>query len=152
MGERSREELLMAFIQNVSYMAFVEGSHRDPGENAIAIQILSKERDDFGFSGSFVEFPVSPYEFHEVHRYLIDDTYSEDCIDHKDAVDIVSVLQKAYSNNWNVIVHCAAGVSRSGAVCEVGTIMGFDDPRTLRIPNVVIKKKLLEIIFGKVEK
>ena len=44
----------------------------------------------------------------------------------------------------NVVVHCHMGVSRSGAVAEVGTIMGFRDVGKFRVPNLMVKKKLME--------
>jgi L-serine deaminase len=36
------------------------------------------------------------------------------------------------------------GVSRSGAVAEVGTIMGFRDTEKFRVPNLMVKRKLIE--------
>ena len=46
----------------------------------------------------------------------------------------------------NVIVHCAAGLSRSGAVCEVGVVMGFEDIVKWRQPNRMVKNKMLAFI------
>jgi len=40
--------------------------------------------------------------------------------------------------------HCVAGVCRSGAVAEVGTMLGFTDTETFRIPNVMVKRKLIQ--------
>jgi len=44
----------------------------------------------------------------------------------------------------NVVVHCHMGVCRSGAVAEVGVMMGFRDTEKFRIPNLMVKKKLME--------
>jgi len=44
----------------------------------------------------------------------------------------------------NVIVHCAAGICRSGAVVEAGVVLGFDDTQTMRIPNTLVKTSILE--------
>jgi protein tyrosine phosphatase len=64
-------------------------------------------------------------------------------ITRKDAADIVNILAKAYSNNQNVLVHCNAGLCRSGAVTEIGTVMGFTDLKKPRIPNSMVKYFLL---------
>jgi protein tyrosine phosphatase len=45
-----------------------------------------------------------------------------------------------------VIVHCVAGVCRSGAVCEVGVIMGFDDTEVFRSPNMLVKHKMMSVL------
>jgi hypothetical protein len=45
-----------------------------------------------------------------------------------------------------VIVHCVAGVCRSGAVCEVGVIMGFDDTEVFRSPNLLVKHKMMKVL------
>ena len=46
----------------------------------------------------------------------------------------------------DVIVHCVAGVCRSGAVCEVGVMMGFDDTEDFRSPNLLVKHKMMKIL------
>jgi predicted protein tyrosine phosphatase len=43
----------------------------------------------------------------------------------------------------NVVVHCMAGVCRSGAVAEVGVMMGFRDVGRMRIPNVRVKTMMM---------
>jgi hypothetical protein len=44
----------------------------------------------------------------------------------------------------NVVVYCVAGVCRSGAVCEVGVMMGFDDCEGFRSPNLLVKHKMMK--------
>ena len=44
----------------------------------------------------------------------------------------------------NVIVHCHAGVCRSGAVCEVGVILGFEDTDAFRSPNLLVKHRMMK--------
>jgi hypothetical protein len=43
----------------------------------------------------------------------------------------------------NVIVHCHAGVCRSGAVCEVGVMLGFNDTEVFRSPNLLVKHRMM---------
>jgi predicted protein tyrosine phosphatase len=44
----------------------------------------------------------------------------------------------------NVVVHCMAGICRSGAVVEVGVMMGFNDCEKYRQPNLRVKHKLMK--------
>jgi hypothetical protein len=46
----------------------------------------------------------------------------------------------------NVIVHCVAGVCRSGAVCEVGVMLGFDDTEAFRSPNLLVKHRMMKCL------
>jgi hypothetical protein len=39
-----------------------------------------------------------------------------------------------------------AGLCRSGAVCEVGVMMGFDDTERFRSPNLLVKHKLMQAL------
>ena len=48
-------------------------------------------------------------------------------------------------NSMNVLVHCHAGVCRSGAVVEVGSMMGFTPTdKNIRIPNLRVKQKMMK--------
>jgi len=58
----------------------------------------------------------------------------------------VHLLQRALDNHMNVIVHCVAGVCRSGAVCEVGVMMGFQDTEAFRSPNLLVKHKMMQAL------
>ena len=60
------------------------------------------------------------------------------------ADELVRLLQHAKDNNMNVIVHCHAGVCRSGAVCEVGVMMGFKDTEAFRSPNLLVKHRMMK--------
>jgi hypothetical protein len=44
----------------------------------------------------------------------------------------------------NVVVHCFAGICRSGAVCEVGVMMGFNDTERFRSPNLLVKHRMMK--------
>lgn len=67
-------------------------------------------------------------------------------ITYKDAERIIEFLQDALDNGYNVIVHCTAGVCRSGAVAEIGTVMGFKDTGTYRQPNLMVKRYLMKVL------
>ena len=46
----------------------------------------------------------------------------------------------------NVVVHCYAGICRSGAVCEVGVMMGFNDTERFRSPNLLVKHRMMKAL------
>lgn len=46
----------------------------------------------------------------------------------------------------NVVVHCYAGIFRSGAVAEVGVILGFEDTHVFRSPNRLVKHRILKAL------
>ena len=46
----------------------------------------------------------------------------------------------------NVIVHCHAGVCRSGAVAEIGVMLGFNDTESFRSPNLLVKHKMMKAL------
>jgi len=130
----------MNFIQNVSAIDFQNGKHFDPGDNSLAIQIC----DPCG------GIPVAKHVFKETHIFhFLDiedgDEYAEDFgITDEQARELVQILQHAIENRMNVVVHCTAGVCRSGAVVEVGTLLGFTDPEVFRIPNMRVKSKMIK--------
>jgi hypothetical protein len=62
------------------------------------------------------------------------------------ADELVRLLQHALENRMNVVVHCYAGVCRSGAVCEVGVMMGFNDTERFRSPNLLVKHRMMKAL------
>jgi predicted protein tyrosine phosphatase len=46
----------------------------------------------------------------------------------------------------DVIVHCFAGICRSGAVCELGVMMGFQDTERFRQPNLLVKNRMMKAL------
>ena len=131
------------WIENISLADVRSGYHYDPGPNAMLIQIV-----DPG-----VEFPKPKYkQWRRIRQFFfldVEDNEPDGClydaaITNEDAKGIAAALQEAWNENMNVVVHCHMGVSRSGAVAEVGVMMGFRDTEKLRIPNLMVKKKLME--------
>ena len=60
------------------------------------------------------------------------------------AKELVRLLRHAFKNRMNVVVHCHAGLCRSGAVAEIGIMMGFNEVHTRRIPNTLLKALMLK--------
>lgn len=129
----------MAVIQNVPLYAIEKGEHI-PSENAVLIQIVDPD----------MEFPKPKHEFQAVHQFKFLDVEETDLeygrITTMQAAELVNVLQSARENNQDVVVHCVMGVCRSGAVVEVGTMMGFDETNAYRQPNLLVKSKMMKVL------
>jgi len=130
----------MPWIENVSFEGIQQGHHFEPGPNAMLIQIV-----DPGMA-----FPRSKRNFGEVHRFKFDDVEEQSSwaipINDEQAEEIAKLLVHALDNKMNVIVHCVAGVYRSGAVTQVGVLLGFQDTEKFRDPNTLVMKKLLKAL------
>jgi len=131
---------MMPWIQNVSMKDIKTGQHIEAGENSMLIQIVDPA----------YEFPTPLKQFKQVHQFEFldaerDDKFPDECkITDEQALDLVLLLQHAKEHRMNVIVHCHAGVCRSGAVCEVGVMMGFRDTESFRSPNLLVKHKMMK--------
>lgn len=133
----------MPWIENVSLRDIPKGRHYNAGENGMLIQIV-----DPGTA-----FPVPMHKFKETHQFEFLDIEADDftideafrCSDEQ-AAELVRLLKHALDKRMNVVVHCHAGVCRSGAVCEVGVIMGFDDTEAFRSPNLLVKHKMMKVL------
>jgi len=134
----------MPWIQNVARSDITRGFHIDPGPNAMLIQIVDPAME-------FPE-PLPVYVFKETHQFEfldleLNDPWGEEFkVTDVQAVELVRLLQHALDNRMNVIVHCVAGVCRSGAVCEVGVMLGFDDTEAYRSPNLMVKHKMMKVL------
>jgi predicted protein tyrosine phosphatase len=127
----------MPWIENVSFEDIQAGHHFEPGPNAMLIQIVDP----------IVDFPRSKRNFREVHRFKFDDVEEQLSwaipINDEQAEKIANLLVHALDNSMNVVVHCMAGIYRSGAVVQVGVLLGFQDTEKFRDPNTLVMKKLL---------
>jgi hypothetical protein len=130
------------WIQNVALRDIPEGHHIRVGENSMLIQIV-----DPG-----MEFPSPRHKFKEVHQFEFLDLEKDDLtgeefkITDEQAEQLVGLLQYAFNRHMDVVVHCVAGVCRSGAVCEVGVMMGFQDTEDFRSPNLLVKHKMMKVL------
>lgn len=129
------------WIQNVSMRDIKCGDYHGHGVGTMLIQITDpayeppQPHDPFEL--------VYQFEFLDLER----DDYTEEegfkCQPHQ-AKQLVQLLQYALDNELNVVVHCHAGVCRSGAVCEVGVMMGFEDLYYFRSPNLLVKHLMMQ--------
>ena len=118
------------------------GHHSNLGENTMLIRIQDPA----------TEFKPTKYNFKEVYCFEFldaedDDGFPDECkVSDSQANELVMLLSHAMEKNMNVMVHCHAGVCRSGAVVEVGTMMGFTATERLRIPNMRVKHKMMQVL------
>lgn len=132
------------WIQNVSYKDIQDGTHYGDGANTIYIQVVDPA----------YEFPIPKLTYDESHRFEFLDAEDSDAekfgeeflISDVQAAQLVSILQHALSNDKNVICACHAGVCRSGAIAEVGVMLGFKDTNTFRSPNLRVKHKMMRCL------
>ncbi len=133
----------MPWIENIPLENVAKGQHHDCGANSMLIQISDHD----------LAFPTPKHQFKEVHQFTFLDVEEQDHVDdeamkcsHEQAAELVRLLQHAWENRMNVVVHCHAGICRSGAVCEIGVMMGFDDCERFRIPNLLVKHKMMRVL------
>lgn len=129
----------MPIIQNVSLHAVVKGDHYK-SNNAVLIQIVDPDMD----------FPTPASQFEEVYQFKFLDVEKTDLeygrITYDQAKELVAILQKALDANQDVIVHCVMGVCRSGAVAEIGTMMGFSETNVYRQSNLLVKSLMMKAL------
>ena len=130
----------MPWIENIAAIDVTKRHHHEAGGNSMLISIT----DPAGWR------PEAMHKFKERHDFEFLDAeggFPEEClISDAQAAEIVRLLQHAQANNMNVVVHCMAGLCRSGAVAEVGVMMGFGDTERTRIPNIRVKHKMMKAL------
>ena len=133
----------MPWIENVAAADVSMRFHHEAGENSMLIQIMDP---------CPTWWPIPAHNFREEHRFEFLDAEDRDGfpdetkISDEQAQEIVGLLQHALDNHMNVVVHCMAGLCRSGAVAEVGVMMGFDDCERTRIPNIRVKHRMMKAL------
>lgn len=130
----------MRWIENVSMSDIHLGHHSALGENTMLIRIQDPA----------TEFKPTKYNFKEVYEFEFLDAedeegFPDECkISDDQAWAIARLLKRALKKNMNVMVHCHAGICRSGAVTEVGTMIGFTATERFRQPNLRVKHKIMK--------
>jgi predicted protein tyrosine phosphatase len=133
----------MPWIENVAAADIPLRFHHEAGPNSMLIQIMDP---------CPTWWPTPAHEFREIHKFEFMDVERDDKwpnevkITQTQAEEIVRLLQHALDNRMNVVVHCMAGLCRSGAVTEVGVMMGFDDTKRFRSPNLLVKHSLMKAL------
>lgn len=136
----------MPLIENVSMEDVRKGTHTDMGENAMLIQITDPAyyppipKQDFRI---ITQFEFLDAEDDDIDKYGYDEGF---LISDKQAEELIEFLDYALEKDMNVLVHCHAGVCRSGAVVEVASMMGFTPTDRFRAPNLRVKSKMMKVL------
>jgi predicted protein tyrosine phosphatase len=134
--------MTIRWIENVAASDVSTGFHYDCGPNAMLISIT----DPAGWK------PLPKHNFREVHEFEFldaedEDGFPDECkISDEQAEQLVALLNHAKENAMNVVVHCHAGICRSGAVVEVATMIGFTATDRYRQPNLRVKSKMMKVL------
>jgi protein tyrosine phosphatase len=129
------------WIENISAEDLPWGNHINPGPNSMLIQIMDS---------CCMHWPIPQHSFKETYQFEFldvednDPEFSEFEITEHQAKELVRLLKHALEDNMNVVVHCHAGICRSGAVVEVGVIMGFTDTNRYRLSNTRVKRLMMK--------
>ena len=133
----------MPWIENCAADDIPKKFHHDAGPNAMLIQIT----DPASWR------PTPAHTFKEIHHFEFLDVERDDVVldeemrcSEEQASELVRLLQHALDNRMNVVVHCFAGICRSGAVCEVGVMLGFADTGRFRSPNLLVKHRMMKAL------
>lgn len=135
---------MIRWIENVSKADVNLGHHMDAGPNAMLIRI----QDPATYFGRIARADM----FREVHEFEFLDAEDTDGfpdeakISDEQAAELVRLLKHAMDNSMNVVVHCHAGICRSGAVVEVATMLGFTAVEKYRQPNLRVKHKMMKVL------
>ena len=128
------------FIQNVSRFDIQAGNHAPTSaEHTVLIQISDTGREQ----------PIPHAKFKIIYPFFFDDIEQEKGedgevgISDEQASIIASVLVTALRNKHDVIVHCHAGLCRSGAVAQAGEALGFAPGGRDQVPNLRVKHKVM---------
>lgn len=135
---------MIRWIENVSKSDVKLGFHMDAGSNAMLIRIQdpATEFGEIKHAEMFKE--IHEFEFLDAED---EDGFEDECkISDEQAAELVRLLQHALDKSMNVIVHCHAGICRSGAVVEVATMMGFTTGDRYRQPNLRVKSKMMKVL------
>lgn len=132
------------FIENVSKSDVRLGFHMDAGPNAMLIRIQDPATEFGKIARAEMFKEVYEFEFLDAEDA---DGFEDECkIQDEQAAELVRLLQRAQENHMNVVVHCHAGICRSGAVVEVATMMGFTPTDRFRQPNLRVKHKMMKCL------
>lgn len=128
------------FIQNVSRKDIELGNHAPTSaDHTVLIQISDPPRDS----------PIPVEKFKHKFEFFFDDIeqetgkHGEVGITDEDAAKIANILKMAWENDYDVIVHCHAGLCRSGAIAQAGEAIGFAPGGRDQVPNLRVKHKVM---------
>lgn len=142
----------MPTIENISVADLVQGEHRarDPGRTRL-IRIVDALEDVAAWPPKERFLDVAVFRFLDVEHDdtgLTPEQFKAAAISESQARAIAGLLRDALQRGLDVVVHCTAGVARSGAVVEAAVALGFDDPQIYRAPNRFVLHTLTDALHA----
>lgn len=128
------------FIQNVSRFDIEAGNHAPTSaEHTALIQISDIGREQPTPNGKF----IAKYQlvFDDIEESVGPD--GEIGISDEQATYIAEIIRRAWDNDWDIIVHCHAGLCRSGGVAQAAEAFGFAPGGREQVPNLRVKHKVM---------
>ena len=126
----------------------MNGDFRQMPENTILIQFADPDK----------EFPRVPRGFTEIHQFKCWDVTDGDpkwdqlkdgAFTVEQANQLAHVLVNAWENEYNVLVHCVAGLCRSGAVVEIlVSVFKYTAMHNNRIPNFRVRRMIEDALYN----
>jgi predicted protein tyrosine phosphatase len=132
------------WIENASKQDVALGFHMDAGTNAMLIRIQDPATEFGKIKHTHMFKEVYEFEFLDAEDA---DGFEDECkISDEQAQQLVNLLQHALDRSMNVVVHCHAGICRSGAVVEVASMIGFTPVDKYRQPNLRVKHRMMKVL------
>lgn len=129
--------------ENVSRFDVMQGNH-------ISVQCSSTYLIQISDTGS-LQTDVKYEDFFKDKLCLnfndVEDEFDISSITDYQAQQIADFILKAKTDNADIVVHCLAGICRSGAVVEAAMSVGYTDAvNRQRIPNALVKRKVMQCL------
>ena len=132
----------MPYIENISKQDCVLGWHFDPTKVSTVLIQIAEHFDDFCT-------PKYKEAFKAICQFKFDDTedvFDLNCSTDTQAKQIAEALKYILVLGDDLVVHCLAGICRSGAVVECAEAIGFQKCDNFRLPNALVKSKIMRAL------
>ena len=140
------KEVPVPTVENVSRFCIEKGFHKTNYHGSVLISINDPGMEPPKNSNKFT--CCFPFYFLDAEKPIDGDPDGDFLISDYDAHRIAEIIEMCYSQNINIIVHCSAGVCRSGAVAECAEAYGFEYIGNHKQPNLLVKKMVMNKLYG----
>lgn len=129
--------------ENVSRLDVLQGNH---------ISVFCSPAYLLQISDVCKQQPIPKYEEYFKDKLClnfndVEDEFDMSSISDYQAQQIADFILKAKADNADIVVHCLAGICRSGAVVEAAMSVGYTDAvNRQRIPNTLVKRKVMQCL------
>ena len=133
----------MPLIENCSLADYMAMKFSIDVDNAVAIRIADSDGEFYHTKWNKDFMKEHHFHFNDVEEPSAYGGSSRGLITEKQAFKIAQIIKECLEQNKHIIVHCMAGISRSGAVVEAARFYGFDVIEKYKIPNCAVKTRVI---------